>query len=157
MDWYGISTDGAHRALFDCRMNQQVFKRLWEEIRNPSGEARRDKGCPKCGNALKLHSGNTESSGDVPNTRTANIQRTDTDEVRIMDVEQKLIQEIRNHGQVQAIRHLCDDIGNLNKLVAVPIPDGTNHFMPSTFLSLAISCDNLEAVKVLLQKGADPN
>lgn len=55
--YYGIPADGAHRALFDCRMNRQVYERLGEEIRNPSEEARRVRRCPKCGNALKLRSG----------------------------------------------------------------------------------------------------
>lgn len=56
-DYYGIATDGAHRALFDCRMNQQVFEKLGEEIKHPSEEARRIKRCPRCGNAMKLRSG----------------------------------------------------------------------------------------------------
>lgn len=28
--YYGISTEGAHRALNDCRMNQQVFESGWQ-------------------------------------------------------------------------------------------------------------------------------
>jgi len=31
-DYYGISTIGAHRALNDCRINQQVFENLGREI-----------------------------------------------------------------------------------------------------------------------------
>ena len=30
--YYGISTAGAHRALNDCRMNQQVFEKLAKEL-----------------------------------------------------------------------------------------------------------------------------
>lgn len=56
-DYYGISSDGAHRALFDCRMNQQIFERLGEEMKNPSEEAKKVKKCPRCGNPLKLRKG----------------------------------------------------------------------------------------------------
>lgn len=56
-DYYGISFDGAHRALFDCRMNQQIFERLGEEMKNPSEEAKKVKKCPRCGNLLKLRNG----------------------------------------------------------------------------------------------------
>lgn len=56
-DYYGISSDGAHRALFDCRMNQQIFERLAEEMKNPSEEAKKVKKCPRCGNPLKLRNG----------------------------------------------------------------------------------------------------
>lgn len=31
-DYYGISTQGAHRALADCRMNQRVFELLGKEM-----------------------------------------------------------------------------------------------------------------------------
>lgn len=34
--YYGIDCDGAHRALFDCKMNQEVFEYLGEEIVNSS-------------------------------------------------------------------------------------------------------------------------
>ena len=78
-------------------------------------------------------------------------------EVTVMDVEQKLIQEIRSHGNIQVICRLCDAIENLNGVVAVPTMDGSHHTFSSTFLSMAISCDNLEAVEALLQKGVDPN
>lgn len=56
-NYYGIASDGAHRALYDCRMNQTIYEKLGEEIRNPSEEAMRVKRCPKCGNALKLRNG----------------------------------------------------------------------------------------------------
>lgn len=51
---YGISTDGAHRALYDCRMNQECFERLAKEatISSSSGEI-----CPKCGSSLKIRRG----------------------------------------------------------------------------------------------------
>ncbi|MBR4344023.1 MAG: topoisomerase DNA-binding C4 zinc finger domain-containing protein [Lachnospiraceae bacterium] len=55
--YYGISISGAHRALNDCRMNQQIFERLAEEMKNPSEEAKKVKKCPRCGSPLKLRSG----------------------------------------------------------------------------------------------------
>jgi len=54
---YGISTDGAHRALNDCRMNQQVFECLKREMENPSEAAKKVERCPRCGNLLKRRSG----------------------------------------------------------------------------------------------------
>lgn len=54
---YGITTTGAHRALYDCRMNQQVFEHLGEEMKNPSEAAKGIKQCPRCGSPLKLRSG----------------------------------------------------------------------------------------------------
>lgn len=56
-DYYSIASNGAHRALYDCRMNQKIFEKLGEEIKNPSEEAKRVRRCPKCGYALKLRSG----------------------------------------------------------------------------------------------------
>ncbi len=54
---YGINPFGAHRALTDCRMNQQVFECLHEEMLNPSETAKMVKTCPKCGNFLKKRTG----------------------------------------------------------------------------------------------------
>ena len=54
---YGISADGAHRALNDCRMNQKVFECLKKEIENPSEAAKKVKKCPKCGNVLRRGKG----------------------------------------------------------------------------------------------------
>ena len=56
-DRYGICTAGAHRALVDCKMNQQVFECLKKEMENPSNAARIVKRCPKCGNLLKKRNG----------------------------------------------------------------------------------------------------
>ncbi len=53
-DYYDIETEGAHRALNDCRMNQAVFEKLGEEIRNAELNA---KICPKCGSIMKLRNG----------------------------------------------------------------------------------------------------
>ncbi len=51
---YGICADGAHRALNDCRMNQQVFEALGQEMKNPSVEVRI---CSSCGGFLKKRNG----------------------------------------------------------------------------------------------------
>ena len=55
--YYGISPEGAHRALNDCRMNQKVFEKLGEEIANPSDAAKAVKKCPKCGSIMKKRNG----------------------------------------------------------------------------------------------------
>ena len=51
---YGISTIGAHRALNDCRMNQQVYEFLREEIDHPKKELPK---CPRCGGLLQKRNG----------------------------------------------------------------------------------------------------
>lgn len=54
---YGINPDGAHRALNDCRMNQQIFELLGKEMKNPSAAAKAVPKCPKCGSVLKKRNG----------------------------------------------------------------------------------------------------
>ncbi len=54
---YGIDTDGAHRALNDCRMNQMVYEELKTEMKNPSEAARNVRKCPRCGNLLRRRNG----------------------------------------------------------------------------------------------------
>ena len=54
---YGIGSDGAHRALNDCRMNQKVFECLAKEMANPSEAALNVKKCPRCGCVLRLKNG----------------------------------------------------------------------------------------------------
>lgn len=54
-DYYGISADGAHRALNDCRMNQQVFECLGKEMEK--AKANGVKICPKCGQVMKKRNG----------------------------------------------------------------------------------------------------
>ncbi len=54
-DYYGISTQGAHRALADCRMNQRVFELLGKEM-NTEKKKTLDpnvKTCPLCNLPLK--------------------------------------------------------------------------------------------------------
>ena len=53
---YQISTEGAHRALSDCRMNQKIFEKLGEALDSP--EIRKHlKICPRCGQFLRKRSG----------------------------------------------------------------------------------------------------
>ncbi len=63
---YGISSEGAHRALADCRMNQQVFELLGRELAkraasqpvSPIGdECDSLRICPKCGSRMVPRSG----------------------------------------------------------------------------------------------------
>ena len=56
-EYYGINPDGAHRALNDCRMNQQIFELLGKEMKNPSAAAKAVPKCPKCGSVLKKRNG----------------------------------------------------------------------------------------------------
>ena len=51
---YGLPTMGAHRALNDCRMNQQVFELL---AREPEAESAPEKLCPLCGAPLAKRRG----------------------------------------------------------------------------------------------------
>lgn len=50
--YYGIGTQGAHRALNDCMMNQQCFELMVQEE-----EVKPEKTCPKCGEELKKRNG----------------------------------------------------------------------------------------------------
>lgn len=49
---YSISTEGAHRALADCIMNQKCYELMLAE--EPYGEAKK---CPRCGNIMKRRNG----------------------------------------------------------------------------------------------------
>lgn len=53
-EYYHISSEGAHRALTDCRMNQQIFECMKDAIEHPSEAAQKVKRCPKCSNVLRL-------------------------------------------------------------------------------------------------------
>jgi DNA polymerase III epsilon subunit family exonuclease len=46
---YGISTSGAHRALADCRINQQVYERMHRDMEDPERKQQNPKICPRCG------------------------------------------------------------------------------------------------------------
>ena len=54
-DYYGISTNGAHRALADCRMNQKIFERMGEELNGHKNV--NVKLCPLCKQPLKKRNG----------------------------------------------------------------------------------------------------
>jgi len=51
---YGISTEGAHRALADCHMNHKVYEALAKDMENGTVQART---CPKCKQLMKLRKG----------------------------------------------------------------------------------------------------
>ena len=58
-DYYGISTQGAHRALADCRMNQKVFELLAKEMEG-AGTLKSKPGiklCPGCGLPMQKRNG----------------------------------------------------------------------------------------------------
>lgn len=54
---YQISQVGAHRALNDCRMNQQVFERLGEELSTRKGQDPELKLCVRCGQVMVRRKG----------------------------------------------------------------------------------------------------
>lgn len=58
-DYYGISTQGAHRALVDCRMNQRVFELLGKEMNTEKKKTLDSnvKTCPLCNLPLKKRNG----------------------------------------------------------------------------------------------------
>lgn len=58
-DYYGISTQGAHRALADCRMNQRVFELLGKEMNTEKKKTfdSNVKTCPLCNLPLKKRNG----------------------------------------------------------------------------------------------------
>ena len=53
-DHFGISSDGAHRALFDCRMNQEIYERIGEILPEKLKAVQK---CPRCGNILQKRNG----------------------------------------------------------------------------------------------------
>lgn len=58
-NYYGISTQGAHRALADCRMNQRVFELLGKEMNTEKKKTLESnvKTCPLCNLPLKKRNG----------------------------------------------------------------------------------------------------
>lgn len=52
--YYHISAAGAHRALNDCHMNQQVFEALGRELETAKEKVKR---CPRCGQLMRKRSG----------------------------------------------------------------------------------------------------
>lgn len=72
---YGISTNGAHRALADCRMNQQVFELMAEELKGTVNKQTEMKICPRCGCTLKKETEDLVNFGDAQVSRTADIRK----------------------------------------------------------------------------------
>lgn len=56
-DHYGISSRGAHRALQDCRMNQQVFECLAKEMNPENVRLSGGRVCRRCGSIMKKRNG----------------------------------------------------------------------------------------------------
>ncbi len=60
-EFYGISPEGAHRALNDCRMNQQIFEKMGpgveESVKKPVKGNSAVRICPECGEPMKKRSG----------------------------------------------------------------------------------------------------
>ena len=56
-DHYGVSYEGAHRALADCHINKQVYDCLKHEIENPCDAVKQMRTCPFCGNIMKKRNG----------------------------------------------------------------------------------------------------
>ena len=54
---YGVSYEGAHRALADCHINKKVYDCLIKEMEKPSDAAKKLEVCPVCGNKLKKRNG----------------------------------------------------------------------------------------------------
>lgn len=55
--YYGISSAGAHRALQDCYMNQQIFECLGKELQKGRKAAGGVRICPRCGQVMKRRNG----------------------------------------------------------------------------------------------------
>lgn len=53
---YGISIQGAHRALNDCRMNQAVYECLGKELQKNKNSQQMKK-CPRCGGFMQKRNG----------------------------------------------------------------------------------------------------
>lgn len=54
---YGLSSEGAHRALNDCRMNQIVYENLREDIERQYENTPKEMRCPLCSRPLKIRNG----------------------------------------------------------------------------------------------------
>lgn len=51
-EYFRINTEGAHRALYDCIMNQQCYEHMGKLLKEPAAEV-----CPKCGGELRRRNG----------------------------------------------------------------------------------------------------
>lgn len=57
VSYYRMDTEGAHRALNDCRMNQFLYEKLAEEMQHPGPNVKLAPACPKCGSPMVLREG----------------------------------------------------------------------------------------------------
>lgn len=57
VDYYGIELRGAHRALSDSRMNQQVYEHLAVDLKRTGIDDSRIKRCPRCGEPMRKRNG----------------------------------------------------------------------------------------------------
>lgn len=67
-EYYGISAEGAHRALNDCRMNQQVFEKMGNPVYKKQGKDKE--------NNRGVDSAKTEPSEQAQNTAPAVRKRS---------------------------------------------------------------------------------
>lgn len=56
---FGLQTEGAHRALFDCMMNQNCYEEMGKLMkkRKKEGAGEEEQSCPACGGVLVLRKG----------------------------------------------------------------------------------------------------
>lgn len=56
--YFGVETEGAHRALFDCMMNQRCYEELGKKLADcQKKEGEKEESCPLCGCELVLRKG----------------------------------------------------------------------------------------------------
>ena len=56
-DHYNVSYEGAHRALVDCKINLQVYKRILEDMDGALKCVKAENKCPQCGDELIKRNG----------------------------------------------------------------------------------------------------
>ncbi len=54
---FGIETEGAHRALCDCRMNWRCYEEMGKLMQDKELSEEKVQSCPKCGSELVLRKG----------------------------------------------------------------------------------------------------
>lgn len=55
--YFQVETEGAHRALFDCMMNQRCYEELGKLMEQMAPEEKKELSCPVCGSELILRKG----------------------------------------------------------------------------------------------------
>lgn len=56
-EYFGFTTEGAHRALFDCRMNQACYEEMGKQMGLEEEAEKQEEICPVCGCVLVLRKG----------------------------------------------------------------------------------------------------